>query len=278
MNRTDRDGNLFLAEPFQSLWSGMDPFAAVEQLQGDVFRELEGRRTLRTTIAGQHYFVKIHRGVGWKEIFKNLLSFRLPVLGAGNEWRAIKRLSELGVDSMRAVAYGTRGRNPARRHSFIITRSLEPAISLEDFCRDWPTSPPSLSLKRALIIRVANMTRRMHECGVNHRDLYLCHFLLHLHPPPEASAFRLAIIDLHRTQIRKRTPRRWRDKDLAGLYFSALNIGLTKRDFLRFLRAYFHRPLRITLRKETRLLHYLDKEAERLQARFLRKYARDTQT
>jgi hypothetical protein len=34
------------------------------------------------------------------------LSLRLPVLGAANEWRAIQRLRELGVDSMRAVAFG----------------------------------------------------------------------------------------------------------------------------------------------------------------------------
>lgn len=54
----------------------------------------EARRTLRIEVAGQGYlFVKIHRGVGWKEILKNLLSLRLPVLGAGNEWRAIARLA-----------------------------------------------------------------------------------------------------------------------------------------------------------------------------------------
>ena len=35
-------------EPFRSLWSGADPFVAVEVLEGEVFRELEARRTLRT--------------------------------------------------------------------------------------------------------------------------------------------------------------------------------------------------------------------------------------
>ena len=36
---------LFLSEPFAALWSGRDPFVAVEALQGQVFRELEARRT-----------------------------------------------------------------------------------------------------------------------------------------------------------------------------------------------------------------------------------------
>jgi hypothetical protein len=92
-----RHMKLYLAEPFASLWKGKDPFTEVEKLQGEVYRELEGRRTLRTEVAGCGYFVKIHRGIGWGEIFKNLLSARLPVLGAGQEWRAIRRLTEVGV-------------------------------------------------------------------------------------------------------------------------------------------------------------------------------------
>jgi heptose I phosphotransferase len=117
------------------------------------------------------------------------------------------------------------------------------------------------------------MARSMHGGGVNHRDFYLCHFLLHLDPPPTPTALRLSLIDLHRAQCRAFTPRRWRDKDLAGLYFSALDIGLTRRDFLRFLRGYFARPLRDILRDETPLLRHLASEGERLLDRYQRKYA-----
>jgi heptose I phosphotransferase len=262
-----------LLSPFDRLWSGRDPFTAVEALEGQVFRELDGRRTLRTEIEGRGYFVKIHHGVGWGEIAKNLLSLRLPVRGAGNEWRSLARLAELSVDSMRAVAFGCRGRNPARQHSFIVTEELAPTVSLEDYCRDWPRRPPSPAMKRALIRRVAEMARSMHGGGVNHRDFYLCHFLLHLDPPPTPTALRLSLIDLHRAQCRAFTPRRWRDKDLAGLYFSALDIGLTRRDFLRFLRGYFARPLRDILRDETPLLRHLASEGERLLDRYQRKYA-----
>jgi len=262
---------LFVGEPFASLWSGLDPFVAVEALKGEVFRELEARRTLRIEVAGQGYFVKIHRGVGWKEILKNLLSLRLPVLGAGNEWRAIARLAELGVDTMHGVAFGQRGRNPATQHSFIVTEELTPTISLEDYCRDWPSAPPPVTFKRALINRVADMAGRMHRGGVNHRDFYICHFLLHL--PVDAGAPRLSLIDLHRAQVREQTPRRWRDKDLAALYFSALDIGLTKRDGLRFLKTYFARPLRDILRDESALLGHLQRESVRLMARYQRKYA-----
>ena len=263
----------FLAAPFDHLWAGRDPFVAVEALQGEVFRELEARRTLRTEVDGRGYFVKIHRGVGWAEIAKNLLSLRLPVLGAGNEYHALRRLAELGVDTMHPVAFAECGTNPARQHSFIITEELAPTISLEDYCRDWAHHPPVLGFKRALIRRVGEMAGRMHRGGVNHRDFYICHFLLHLDPPPSAKSFRLSLIDLHRAQTRTTTPRRWRNKDLAALYFSALEIGLTQRDVYRFLLCYFERPLREILRDEATLLRGLVKKADQLMARYQRKYA-----
>ena len=265
--------NIHLEEPFRSLWAGRDPFVAVEALQGEVFRELEARRTLRTEVGGQSYFVKIHRGVGWGEIIKNLLCLRLPVLGAANEWQAIHRLAQLGVDTMHGIAFGRRGRHPATQHSFIITEELKPTISLEDFCRDWPENPPPLPLKRALIRHVAEMARKMHLGGVNHRDFYLCHFLLHLDPAPTPENLKLSLIDLHRAQIRTATHRRWRDKDLASLYFSALDIGLTRRDCWRFLRGYFDRPLRLVLRDEAECLQQLESEARHLRQRYLRKFA-----
>lgn len=264
---------LILTEPFKSLWQGKDPFVEVERLQGQVYRELEGRRTLRTEVEGRGYFVKIHRGIGWGEIAKNLLSAKVPVLGAGQEWRAIHRLHEVGVPTMTAVAYGERGGNPAAQYSFIVTEELAPTISLEDFSANWREQPPEPTLKRALIAEVAHMAGTMHRAGVNHRDFYICHFLLHTDKPVTAEDFRLSLIDLHRAQTRAATPRRWRNKDLAGLYFSALGIGLTRRDKLRFLRGYFQRPLREILREEAALLTWLERKAERLQVRYERRYA-----
>ncbi|MCY1285658.1 Lipopolysaccharide core heptose(I) kinase RfaP [compost metagenome] len=264
---------LILAEPFKRLWAGKDAFVEVERLQGQVYRELEARRTLRTEVDGRGYFVKIHRGIGWAEIAKNLLTAKAPVLGAGQEWAALERLHQAGVPTMTAVAYGERGGNPATQHSFIVTEELAPTVDLEQFSLDWAQNPPAPRLKRALLAEVARMTGAMHRAGVNHRDCYICHFLLHTDRPVTADDLRLSLIDLHRAQTRAAVPRRWRDKDLAGLYFSALNIGLTRRDKLRFLRLYFQRPLRQVLRDEARLLAWLERKAERLLARYQRKYA-----
>lgn len=263
----------FLAEPLKTLWAGKDPFVEVEGLDGPVYRQKEGRRVFRVEFAGRGYFVKLHHGVGWAEIFKNLLSFRLPVLGAGQELRAIRCLQGAGIATLNPVGFGQRGLNPARQHSFLITEELAPTLSLEDFCRDWTRVPPPLALKRALIHRVAGIVRDMHAAGLNHRDCYLCHFLLHTDSPPTPGHLSLSVIDLHRSQVRRRVPLRWRDKDLAGLYFSALGIGLTRGDKLRFLRTYFGRPLRQILVEEASVLAWMERKAARIQARDRRKIA-----
>ncbi|WP_230976836.1 lipopolysaccharide core heptose(I) kinase RfaP [Pseudothauera rhizosphaerae] len=265
-----------LTPPLSGLWADRDAFAAAAELardaaDGTVVRDLEGRRTLRFEIDGRGYYLKRQTGIGWGRIAEELLHLRHPVLGAGNEWRAIQTCHALGVPTMTAVAYGERGRGPARRESFLVTEAIEPAEDLDVHTRRWRDTPPTPAHKRALIAAVADIARRMHEGGMNHRDFYLCHFLLRTDAPGDTP--QLALIDLHRAQVRPATPRRWRDKDLAALYFSALDIGLTTRDKLRFLRRYFPGPLRATLQREAALLRHLAREAARLKRRYERKFA-----
>jgi len=244
---------LVLPKAWLERWDGKDTFEQLFALEGRVYKEQQGRKTLRFTLDGKHYFAKLHNGVGWKEIIKYLLQLRLPVLGAQNEWRAIQRLEQLGIKTMRLLGYGKRGWNPARLQSFVITEELANTLSLEKFCCDWPMSPPSYALKRALITKVAEIARTLHEHGINHRDFYICHFLLDISAGVERIDPRhlnLYLIDLHRMQIRRRIPWRWRVKDIAALYFSSMHIGLTSRDLLRFIRVYRNKPLRASLSED----------------------------
>lgn len=232
-------------------------FDAVMALPGVSYRRAPGRETLRVEHRGHDYFLKRHTGVGWGEILKNLCSLRLPVVSAANEYRAIAVLNRLGLDTLTAVAFERRGWNPARRRSYLLTEPLGDTVSLEDLCRDWPArqwDPAGLRQKRYLLRRVAEIARVLHGNGINHRDFYLCHFHLpraaatctERHKPP------LFLIDLHRAQLRRHTPRRWRVKDIGGLYFSALDVGLTRRDCYRFIRLYGGKPLKRALTTDAR--------------------------
>ncbi len=246
----------------------------------------EGRRTVSFSHNGQRYYLKIHDGVGWKEIGKNLTSLRLPVLGAENEWKGVHHLrrqtllQNLGLNTLNIAGYGTRERrfgkilnNPAKRQSLIVTDEIPKAISLEDLFKDktfWGRNANKISdkicFKRWIIEQLAQTARVLHGSGANHRDFYLSHFLLqrtdesHEPTPDNCSLF---LIDLHRMRIHKPTasawikaavkgmlklqrpqppqsvtPSRWRMRDVSGLHYSSMDIGLTERDLVRFISTY----------------------------------------
>lgn len=262
---------VILKEPFLSLWKGKDSFEEIEKIQGDVARALETRETLRFEVNGKGFYLKHHRGTTVGEVVKNLIQLRLPVLGADREWNAIHRLAELGVDTMEGVAFGQKGWNPIRRDSFIITKDLAPVMELSKYCENWIEERPSFEVKEMLIRRVATMTRKMHQGGINHRDCYLCHFLLSLPFDGQEENLKLSIIDLHRSQMRDQVPQRWRDKDLIGLYFSSMDIGLSKTDIYRFLKIYFDAPLKEIFTKEKALFAVAGKKAARIKERTIRK-------
>ena len=248
----------------------------------------EGRRTVSFSHNGERYYLKIHDGVGWKEIGKNLTSWplRLPVLGAENEWKGVHHLrrqtllQNIGLNTLNIAGYGTRERrlgkilnNPAKRQSLIVTDEIPKAISLEDLFKDklfWGPNANKTSIKicfkRWLIEQLAQTARVLHSSGANHRDFYLSHFLLqrtdesHEPTPDNCSLF---LIDLHRMQIHKPTtrawlkwialyiktfqrpqpphsvtPSPWRMRDVSGLHYSSMDLGLTKRDLIRFISTY----------------------------------------
>ena len=96
----------------------------------------------------------------------------------------------------------------------------------------------------------------MHSAGMNHRDCYICHFLLKKEEFPA-----LYVIDLHRAQIREKIPMHYLLKDLGGIWFSAMDAGLTKRDILRFLKVYTRQELH---QLDRRFWKRVDKVARKL--------------
>ncbi|KAB7627324.1 lipopolysaccharide core heptose(I) kinase RfaP [Alkalilimnicola sp. S0819] len=251
--------------PYRSLFAQwrFEDFLALE---GQVYKRIQNRRTLRFEREGRGFFIKVHRGVGWREVFKNLSQGKLPVLGAGNEWRAIRRLHALGLDTMREVALGVRGLNPAAQESFLVTEELAETLSLEQYAALWATQPPAPAFRRALIKEVARIARVLHGNGVNHRDFYICHLLMDRAQlaRPDPASLRLYVIDLHRAQCRRRTPRRWVVKDVGALYYSVMDLGLGRRDLLRFMREYSGGSLRETLSRDAAFWRAVRGRARRL--------------
>ena len=249
--------DIALDDVFKKLWQSADPFAEVAKIEGEVFREVKNRRTFRFEIAGKGYFAKVHRGVGWKEIMKNIFQFKLPVLGAVNEFNALSALKKIGVSTMTSAAYGRRGGlDPAKQESFLITCELENMTSVEDIAK----TAVSSQIRHILIRKIAESAGKMHAAGINHRDCYICHYLVDASDITEKSE--VFVIDLHRAQIRKKVPYRYHVKDTAGLHFSSMDAGLSQRDRLRFIAEYCkHLPV---CRKNRKFWSDVEKTAVKL--------------
>ncbi len=266
--------NIFIREDVAPLLQDIAHFDIVKTLDGEVFREVKNRRTISFFVGERKFFLKYHAGVGWKEIFKNLSQLKLPILGARNEWEALYKLHELGVPTMRVAAYGERGRNPAQRESFLITDALENMESLEDFCPRYftgPWTPEKTRIKQALIEKMARIAREFHNNGLNHCDMYICHFLLDKSVPLTPEDLQLYIIDLHRVRIRKKVPKHWVMKDLAAIYFSSLDLPLSNSDLFRFIRAYRQEKLEKVLPKEKKFWSQVEQRALKLYSKIFKK-------
>ncbi|HSR01188.1 MAG TPA: lipopolysaccharide core heptose(I) kinase RfaP [Methylophilaceae bacterium] len=226
-----------------------DTFEVAMALDGQTFRDVPGRKTMRVEILEKSYFIKQHFGVGWAEIVKNLCSLKKPILSAMTEVAAIEKIQALNVATTPLVAYGQRGCNPAKLQSFVMTEDLGDITSLEDLCASWKQEPPDPRFKRQLIIQAAILAKTLHDNGVNHRDFYLCHLCLDNASLPK---IKLILIDLHRVIIHRVVNEKANMKDIAALYFSSMDVGLTARDYVRFKHYYQSHSVDFWQRVESR--------------------------
>ncbi|MBO5761961.1 MAG: lipopolysaccharide core heptose(I) kinase RfaP [Lentisphaeria bacterium] len=257
---------LFLNKKFQMLWEGKDPLVEAFAITGEDFREVKARRTTRFEYDGKGYFIKLHSGIGWKEYFKDIFQLKKPVTGAGQEFDALIHLHKTGVPTMTEAAFGCRGWLKAYEKSFLVTEELCHVKSLEDLAKN-NEGKISFPLREKIIKALAESAGKMHRAGLNHRDCYICHFLLDEKLLAEEDKVVLYVIDLHRAQIRKKVPLHFLVKDLAGLYFSAMTYMFPdKKDVCRFLKSYFvsSSSLRQIFSEHGPLLKKVQKAAEKL--------------
>jgi heptose I phosphotransferase len=199
---------------------------------GHCMRALKDRENWRLELHGAHTVPQV---VYLKKHHVRTLGSRLRArlgIGPGEtaarvEARNVGRLARDGIDAMRLVAYGERLHENGLLESFILTEELVGYVQLDHFVakrfrkrelHDTLRRVEEDRHLRTLIRDVAQLSRRFHEAGYNHRDLYCCHFFVR---EPEPGRFELRLIDLQRVQHRCRWRRRWVVKDLAQLAYSA---------------------------------------------------------
>jgi heptose I phosphotransferase len=236
---------LYLREDVKDAFAD-DPLRRAFELRGETVRAVARRETLRVECHGRVYYLKRHRGVGWPELIKNWLVLKRPVIGARNEYEACRHLESKGLAAPTVAAFAESRGSPASRSSFVLCDALTDREDLQSVTRRWAQSPPEPLEVRRLVEQIAAFAARLHGVGVVHRDFYLCHILVRcgtagvagVEPEP------LAVLDLHRALIFDTVPSRWRERDLAALLFSTLDLPLSRRSWLRFIRRYSGKPLK----------------------------------
>lgn len=258
----------FVREDVRAMLPAEDLLSWAASVEGEVARAVAHRRTLRIRLGERHYYLKVHQGVGWLEIIKNWLNLKAPVLGARNEYLACRHLEASGITAPRVAGYARSGGSAARERSFVLCDELSGYEDLETLTQDWSASPPSGAELRQLVLQTAEFARRFHAAGVVHRDFYICHLLKSVRDPDAE----MAVLDLHRALLfDDGVPMRWRRRDLAALLYSVLELPLSRRAWLRFIRIYTGQPLQQVFAQQRPFWESVYRRALRLQAKGERK-------
>ncbi|NIQ90504.1 MAG: lipopolysaccharide core heptose(I) kinase RfaP [Desulfobacterales bacterium] len=230
-------GNLYVNRDFSEFLdaSGLHAFDDFMRLEGMMVKSaVRERSTQRLDVGGVTVYIKKHFFPGIREILKNLIRLRFPT-GALNEWRALLAFHAHNIPTMTPICAG---RKPLlgkiEKASFLLTDDLGEAHRLDDFLKTNGTIPcrgEVLETKKRILENLADITRKMHSAGINHKDYYLCHILMD-------NRERLYVIDLHRVNVSDKLGKRWMVKDLAAMLFSSLEVPVTHGQRLAFYKRY----------------------------------------
>ncbi len=242
------DGRMWLDRRFRSQLqqAGLTEFDDVMATStGRCLRALGDRENWHLRLHAAHHkprgiYLKKHHVRTWQSRLRARLGIG-PGKSAGRvEAENVGGLTAHGIDVMKLVAFGEKLHADGLLESFVLTEELEEYVELHEFLRrrfarrQSERAVPREGDFQRLIRRVAEIVRRFHAAGYNHRDLYCCHFFI---KEPRRGEFDVRLIDLQRVQ-RRRFRRRWLVKDLAQLSWSAPRdrIGCSQR--LAFMRIY----------------------------------------
>jgi len=226
--------------------AGLDGFDEVMGThKGRCLRELRIRENwyLPAAEARQKYrglYLKKHHIRTWTSRLRAWLGIGPGHTAARAEVQNCRCLTANGIEVMRVVAYGEKLHANGLLESFLLTEELHGYTELRHFLRQRFPPPPDHITARdreldRLICQVAQLARRFHDAGYNHRDFYCCHVLVKEQPRGQ---FDVRVIDLQRMQRRRWFRLRWLVKDLAQLAWSLPRDRIRCTHKLAFMRHY----------------------------------------
>ena len=170
---------------------------------------------------------------------------------ARRAWQLARELRARDVPTPEALAFLERRHFGLLQASYLITRALAGAESLDQYVDKrfpaWQTTE-----KRAFIGRLAGLLKASHEQGMAHGDLKAKNILI---AADDRGGEQICFIDLDATRLRPTAPLSERCRDLARLNCSFLNtarVSQTQRLF--FLKCYMEDDLQAGLKDAWRMV------------------------
>jgi heptose I phosphotransferase len=198
---------IFIAEPYRPILGpiGTSPETIFTDPAIKPWRILEDRHNCTWDLSAGDRTVRLHvkrfvaaRRRSWAEV----------------EAEGYRLLHERGIPSATVAAWGRLDDG----RSFIATEDLAgfaPADKLVEGGMDFDR----------LLFPTADLAAKLHNAGLHHRDLYLCHFLAR---GAENEPVELRLIDAARVRPLPRLfARRWINKDLAQFWYSTTQLPVT---------------------------------------------------
>jgi hypothetical protein len=215
---SDAPRNVFHVLPqYQPLMRvvGLDAEAAFDHPQIVAWRKLPDREncTLDAEIDGKKTRLHIKR-------------YLRPSTAASDEVKAIELLRDAGVPTVSLVGHG----HLADGRSFVITEDLAGY-------RDAEKMVAAGAAFESLLEPTVALAAKLHEAGLHHRDLYLCHFFA----KTDEKGVDVKLIDAARVARMNNFLTRWRwvVKDLAQFWYSTTTMpGVTDEQRERWLERY----------------------------------------
>lgn len=221
---------------------GIDGVDAVYRLQvGEQITRSRSTEVRRVSLAHEGtprvVFIKKYSANNARQLWSGAL--RGTLFGkskARREFENMARLRDWGLDAPAPVAYGEERRARWLTRSFLISEGIPDPVPLDVFIRDILPGKPEIErrrLRRELIGKLADYTRRLHEKRFVHHDYFWRNIILTGH-----SLEHFALIDAHKGRLWPSwAEQQSRAKDLATLDAPAPRF-FRRSERLRFLLRY----------------------------------------
>lgn len=203
-------------------------FQMFMNMSGKIYRSKDNRQTLFFKIKNQGFYIKKFYNPSLFCYFKVLFRINSSIYSISNELLSFELFRKIGIKTPILIGYGF-NKSFLLNESFLISKELKNCQQLDNFIRENIFLFKQNKIK--ILNTISDILIKLHKNKVTHNDLYLCHFFISLESL-QKNIIDIYLIDFHRVKKHYCNNNRGIVKDLGALYFSMIEVGLTKDDLL----------------------------------------------